>query len=535
MKRLLILTVLAAAPSRPAGAQDTAVIVGTVADTLGQPLRGTVRADGGGRPVVADGRGHYRLGVPAGRVILHVTHIGFRPIVDTVTVAAGDSLERNYLLPAAAVELQPTIVTAAKRSQLLDRAVTSVVLVSDSDLAHRAVATVDEAVNRAPGVLFLNGQVNIRGSSGFVEGLGSRVLLLVDGVPANQGDRGGIDWDMVPLAQVERVEVVKGAGSSLYGSSAFGGVVNLITHEIPVGWHGRVRATGGAYANPPADAWRFRDYTGGLGGLDVTGSYGTEAVRGSLTLGGRHSDGYREQDRSDQWETAGKAEWLPQPGTRVTASGSWTSHQYQVGDPWCELNKCDNRGLAFQPFMIDTSNQGNYTRSDKGYVAATIERTPSARFSWQARGSWLRTDFTDLHKGPDDFGVANRFGAELRGEAHAARGGVVTVGAEASYSDVTSNIFTGVTAATSDTVRSHDQTAFAAYGEGEHQAGRVRLTAGAREGFIARGGGSGSSGLSPRGGAGLPPRAGAMRGPLCARVRAAPLARAVAFSAAVRD
>src|SRR2546430_17471213 len=73
----------------------------------------------------------------------------------------------------------------------------------------------------------------------------------------------------------------------------------------------------------------------------------------------------------------------------------------------------------------------------------------------------------------------------------AARGGVVTVGAEASYSDVTSNIFTGVTAATSDTVRSHDQTAFAAYGEGEHQAGRVRLTAGARTEFIAPGGGSG--------------------------------------------
>src|SRR6266480_4190270 len=68
-------------------------------------------------------------------------------------------------------------------------------------------------------------------------------------------------------------------------------------HDVPIGWHGRVRATGGAYANPPADAWRFRDYTGGLGGLDVTGSYGTAALRGSLTLGGRHSDGYREQDR----------------------------------------------------------------------------------------------------------------------------------------------------------------------------------------------------------------------------------------------
>src|SRR5438034_6591746 len=161
--------------------------------------------------------------------------------------------------------------------QFLDQAVTSVALVSDSEIARRAVSTVDEAVNKAPGVLFLNGQVNIRGSSGFVEGLGSRVLLLVDGVPANQGDRGGIDWDMLPLDQVDRVEVVKGAGSSLYGSAAFGGVVNLITHDIPVGVHGRVRATAGASANPPESVWQFRDYTGGLGGLDVTGSYASQA------------------------------------------------------------------------------------------------------------------------------------------------------------------------------------------------------------------------------------------------------------------
>ena len=506
MKRLLILTVLAAAPSRTAGAQDTAVIVGTVADTLGQPLRGTVRADGGGRPVVADGRGHYRLGVPAGRVILHVTHIGFRPIVDTVTVAAGDSLERNYLLPAAAVELQPTIVTAAKRSQLLDRAVTSVALVSDTDLAHRAVATVDEAVNRAPGVLFLNGQVNIRGSSGFVEGLGSRVLLLVDGVPANQGDRGGIDWDMVPLAQVERVEVVKGAGSSLYGSSAFGGVVNLITHEIPVGWHGRVRATGGAYANPPADAWRFRDYTGGLGGLDVTGSYGTEAVRGSLTLGGRHSDGYREQDRSDQWETAGKAEWLPQPGTRVTASGAWTSHQYEVFPTWCVPGACDTRGQAFQPFMIDRSGRGSYTRSNKGYFAATLDRTPSARFAWQARGSWLRTHFTDFN--PDDWSVSNRLGAELRGVRRGSGGDdrVVTFGLEGAHSDVTSDIF-----GDRGQVGDHSQVELAAYGEAEQLVGPARLTAGTRLDYFSVDGAKQTAVLSPRIGAVLPTGAGTWR------------------------
>ncbi len=506
MKRLLVLTVLAAVPSRPVGAQDTAVIYGTVADTLGQPLRGIVRVDRGGLVVVADGRGHYRLGVPAGRVIVRVAHIGFRSVVDTVTVAAGDSVARNYLLPAAAVELQPTIVTAAKRSQLLDRAVTSVALVSDSDLAHRAVATVDEAVNRAPGVLFLNGQVNIRGSSGFVEGLGSRVLLLVDGVPANQGDRGGIDWDMVPLAQVERVEVVKGAGSSLYGSAAFGGVVNLITHDIPIGWHGRVRATGGAYANPPAEAWRFRDYTGGLGGLDVTGSYGTAALRGSLTLGGRHSDGYREQDRSDQWETAGKAEWLPQPGTRVTASGAWTSHQYEVFPTWCVPGACDTRGQAFQPFMIDRSGSGSYTRSNKGYLAATLDRTPSARFAWQARGSWLRTHFTDSN--PDDWSVSNRLGAELRGVVHwpGTDDRVVTFGVEGAHSDVTSDIF-----GDQGNVGDHSQVEVGAYGEAEQPVGPVRLTAGTRLDYFSVDGAKQTAVLSPRIGAVVPTGIGTWR------------------------
>ena len=509
-------------------AQGTALVYGTVRDsTTGKPVpQAQIILFGTKLQTVADTSGRYRLtGVPAGRVGVLARHIGYRASLQTLEVAAGDSANVDLILRASALDLEPVIVTAAKRSQLLEQAVTSVALVSDAELARRAVSTVDEAVNKAPGVLFLNGQVNIRGSSGFVEGLGSRVLLLVDGVPANQGDRGGIDWDMLPLEEVDRVEVVKGAGSSLYGSAAFGGVVNLITRDIPVGFHGRVRATAGAYANPPESVWQFREYTGGLGGLDVSGSYGTDILRGSLTLGGRHSDGYREQDKSDQWETAGKAEWHPAPDTRVTASGSWTSHQYQVGDPWCELTKCDNRGLAFQPFMIDTSNQGNYTRSDKGYLAATIERTPSARFSWQARGSWLRTHFTDLHhQGPDDFGVANRFGAEVRGEAHAARGGVVTVGAEGSYSDVTSNIFTGVTAATSDTVRSHDQTAFAAYGEGEHQAGQVRLTAGARMDFIARDGGSVSSVLSPRVGAVLPTGAGTWRASIGAGFRAPSLA-----------
>src|SRR5438874_2406728 len=167
--------------------------VGTVSDTAGAPVA-DVHISTAGAAAASDAAGHYRVaGIRPGRAVLRFARLGYRVAQDTVAVPAGDSVHLDVTLRSSRFALEPVIVTAAKRSQLLDQSATSVALVSDSDLARRAVSTVDEAVDKAPGVLFLNGQVNIRGSSGFVEGLGSRVLLLVDGVPANEADRGGID------------------------------------------------------------------------------------------------------------------------------------------------------------------------------------------------------------------------------------------------------------------------------------------------------------------------------------------------------
>jgi len=489
---LPLLAALLAVPELTA--QRSAVVYGSIRDSGGQPLRATVTDIGSGLRSFADNQGRYRLSVAPGKTVVRIAHIGYASVLDTLTLGAADSVERNYFLRPTAVELQPYIVvTAAKRSQLLDQAVTSVAVLEQPDIARRAITTVDEAVDKAPGVQFLNGQVNIRGSTGYVQGLGSRVLLLVDGVPANQGDRGGINWDLVPLDRVERVEVVKGAGSSLYGSAALGGVVNLITREIPLGFHARVRATGSLFGNPPHDIWRFRDYTGAREGIDVTGSYGTDMFKGSYSAGGWHSDGYREQDRQDHWQTGGKAEWRAAPGTVVTGAGSWASDQYQVPLRWCVRGRCDDRGQAYQPFRIDTSGLGSHTRSDKGYLTASLDRATSPRVALHARASWLRTHFIDFQPGNNDAGVANRVGAELRGNLSPTSGQDVTVGAEGARSDVTSDIF-----------GNHSQTELAAYGESERGVGPARLTAGARIDYLAVDGGSLSAVVSPRVGGVLP-------------------------------
>jgi iron complex outermembrane receptor protein len=503
------------------------VVRGTVRDPRGAPIRGAiVGVPGTTLYDVTDAAGRYRLApVPAGELRLRAAAIGYAPASATATVApppSADSTLADFTLEPAPLELMPLDVVSTKVPRFGESGPTSVTQVTEQDLDRRAVNTVDEAVDKAAGVQMLNGQINIRGSTGYVQGLNSRVLLLVDGVPMNQGDRGGINWDLLALDQIERVDILKGAGSSLYGSAAFGGVVNLTTRDVPDGVHARLRLTGGAYADPPHNEWQFRDQTGLQGGVDLSGSYGTETMGGRVAAGARHSDGYREQDERDHWQLAGKGRWQASPRTRLDVSGAWAVDRYQVPLSWCKRTQCDDRGQVYQPFMIDTAQRGARTDSRKGYVTAQLRTVASERFAWQARASWLRTHFIDWRLPSSEFSIANRFGAEVRAEAHPDSSRTALVGAEATFSDVTSDIFSG--AATPGTVATHSQAEVGAYGESEQRMGAGRLTAGARLDFLAVDGGSLSAVVSPRVGGTVPTAAGALRASLGRGFRAPTIA-----------
>jgi iron complex outermembrane receptor protein len=515
VRRALIgaaLTVLlpAAAAAQGAGGRGGGAVRGEVRDPRGAPIRGAVvGVPGTTLYTFTDAAGRYRLApLAAGQIHLRAAAIGYAPATATaVLTAPADSARVDFTLEPSPFELTPLDVVSSKVPHF-GEPVTSVAQVTEQEIARRAVNTVDEAVDKAAGVQMLNGQINIRGSTGYVQGLNSRVLLLVDGVPLNQGDRGGINWDLLPVDQIERVDILKGAGSSQYGSAALGGVVNLTTRDVPNGIHARMRFTGGAYADPPHDEWRFRDRMGLQGGLDVGGSYGTEMVGGRVAVGTRHSDGYREQDERDHWQLAGKGRWQVTPRARLDVSGAWAVDRYQVPLSWCKRGECVDRGQVYQPFKVDTADLGARTDSRKGYLAAQLRTVASERFAWQARGSWLRTHFTD-YRARAEFSVANRFGAEVRAEAHPDAARTVLVGGEATFSDLTSDIFSG--AATVGAVGTQSQSEFGAYGESGQRIGAGRLTAGARLDFLAVDGGSLSAVVSPRIGGTLPLAGGTLR------------------------
>jgi iron complex outermembrane receptor protein len=89
--------------------------------------------------------------------------------------------------------------------------------------------------------------------------LETRVLMLIDGVPVLPGDSGESEMGSGARHSVERVEIIKGAGSALYGSSALGGVVNIITKSAGDRPLTHLRFSAGLYDKPSFTEWRWTD------------------------------------------------------------------------------------------------------------------------------------------------------------------------------------------------------------------------------------------------------------------------------------
>ena len=103
-------------------------------------------------------------------------------------------------------------------------------MLKPSFIANTNPIGMDAAIAQVPGVTVIDSQANIRGGSGFSYGAGSRVLVLVDDIPQITADANDVKWEFLPIENINQVEVIKGASSVLYGSSALNGVINIRTN-----------------------------------------------------------------------------------------------------------------------------------------------------------------------------------------------------------------------------------------------------------------------------------------------------------------
>jgi iron complex outermembrane receptor protein len=302
---------LAAALASHAPAPQT--VSGTVSDTAGAPLAGArVTLTELARTVTTGPEGHFRFpSVPGGTYHLSIAAIGFAPQVQRITVADSELTVSIRLRPSV-VELTELQVTASPSATTLLDSPQPVSAISGEQLLERQAPTLGETVEKLPGVRNLStgpgvGKPVIRGLTS------NRVLVVVDGQRLETQQWGDEHGPNVETEDAERIEVIRGPASVLYGSDALGGVVNVVQKDLPdaIGRPGFVRGRiTTAYSTNNERP---------LGSVNLQGAEGAVGFRASLT--GRSSEDIRTPD-GPLFNSGGRA--LGGSGA-VGYRGSWGS------------------------------------------------------------------------------------------------------------------------------------------------------------------------------------------------------------------
>jgi iron complex outermembrane receptor protein len=132
-------------------------------------------------------------------------------------------------------------------------------------------------------------------------GAGTRVLVTMDGVPIYTGDTGEIIWEQIPITDIERIEVIKGPASSLYGTSAIGGVVNIITRKPSSKPFTFINTFAGIYDKPVHREWDWSNQIRSYYGIAVSHSNAINDFGYSFSLKKLHDDSYRKDDFKDRY------------------------------------------------------------------------------------------------------------------------------------------------------------------------------------------------------------------------------------------
>lgn len=252
--------------------------------------------------------GTFRISdILAGTHVVRVSMIGFETQEHRIDLTAGETARLDVRLRSADYHFErDVVVTATRTEQAVATAPASVSVVSGQDLSQRPVGDLTDAIRDLPGISLSAGTqgrraIQIRGMES------SYTLILVDGKRVNSSEavfrHNDFDIGMLPVESIERIEVVRGGMSALYGSEALGGVINVITKPATRAWHTSI----GTEIQSPTSGSGGNEYRANLhaAGALIPG-------RLSLTLNG----GYSHRNEWHGWPDTPQLDSDGEPVTR---------------------------------------------------------------------------------------------------------------------------------------------------------------------------------------------------------------------------
>ncbi len=415
------------------GAQESVTIRGLVVNgETGAPVAGAevlvpstplgaFTGEDGGFEIALPGRGIHTLVVVAD---------GYRTVegvVDTEAETEEDGVPLRISLERLFFEV-PGLTVTANRGTHPGGAPTSVAVIGGDELQRREVTNLNEALPFAQGVTFNAGQMDIRGSSGLSRGVGSRVLMLLDGHRTLSGVGSAIDFAILPVLDVERIEIVKGPHSTLWGSNAMGGVVNVITRPPRREARSVVRGYYGLFDTPGGQGFSDRRLT--MQGLQLKHSRRVGRAHTALFVGRESSDGFRQNGGMDGWRLRGKAVFGARSATPLELFASWKRDDMEEFFTWVS----EDRRLQIDPAYL-----GDWRRESDLIIGLTATPLVTPRLKLELRPQILHFRSRNYFHDNEDFHNSTRYGTDLQLSLFSLGRHTVTVGGEAAYTGVESN------------------------------------------------------------------------------------------------
>ncbi len=226
-----------------------AIVKGKVRDDK-ENLFGVNIITGDKQGVTTDFDGNYKIELNPGKNVLSFYYIGYKDVKKEIDLKSGETTIINITMETESELINEVVVSAGKFEQKLSDVTVSMEIIKPQQIENINTTSMENAINKVPGIEIMDDQPSIRGGSGYSFGAGSRVMVLIDELPILSPDAGDVKWNFIPVENISQIEVIKGASSALFGSSALNGVINIRTAFPKEKPETKFSINSGIYMNP---------------------------------------------------------------------------------------------------------------------------------------------------------------------------------------------------------------------------------------------------------------------------------------------
>ena len=336
-------------------------IQGKVVDaSTGEPIIGAKIYASDGQRAISNFDGDYNLACREFPVVLVVKMLQY--VNDTTTIES--SGRYNIKLSEPVTDLQTVVVSAGRRKQAIEEVPVSMEIIRPELIDNKGITSLDQAIEQTPGVSTFDGQVSIRGGSGFSYGAGSRVLLLWNGMPLLSGYAGDTQWNAIPMEQASQIEVMKGASSVLHGSGALNGIIALTEKEPGTTPETKVKLQYGIYDNPRRASLKWWDTNPMTQQVEVYRGHMFKNMGYTISSTFFHDGGYKAGETEYRGRVSGSLYFRPQKWKKVKAGIGYNYQVQKTGN--FIIWESDSLGYTPQG-GVDTSNAASTLTYNLGH------------------------------------------------------------------------------------------------------------------------------------------------------------------------